>query len=136
MAKPICITEACSIALHTLVYMAKNPSKRVKIKDVARIMEFSEAHLAKVMQKLVRSNLINSSRGPDGGFYLSKPPENISFLDVYESIEGKLMIGKCPMNYDSCYFKKCIFNDFFSKVILDFSEFLGNKNLQDTVGYF
>ena len=81
------MSEAASIGIHSIVLIARaeNGINAVKIAETTGL---SKNHISKVLQRLVKNDLLKSVRGPAGGFTLKKPPENISLLDVYESIEG------------------------------------------------
>ena len=84
------ISEAASIALHTMAYLARNKDRMVSTHEIAGAMGLSENHLAKVRQRLVKAGLVEAQRGPSGGFMLSRPAEDITLLEVYEAIEGPL----------------------------------------------
>jgi Rrf2 family protein len=47
-------------------------------------------YLLKILQQLVRANVLRSKRGPRGGFFLAKPAENIALLDIIEAVDGPL----------------------------------------------
>jgi len=111
MSHLINISEAASLALHGLAIVAqKNPNK-VNAKYLAEKLNASEAHLAKIFQRLSKSGLIKSFRGPSGGFVLNKPAEEISFLDIFEIIESKVILNDCPLDKVGCTFENCIFGD-------------------------
>ena len=80
-------------------------------KYLAEKLNASEAHLAKIFQRLSKSGLIKSFRGPTGGFMLNKPAEEISFLEIYEIVESKIILNDCPLDRAGCPFDNCIFGD-------------------------
>ncbi len=47
-------------------------------------------YLLKILQQLVRANVLRSKRGPRGGFFLAKPAENISLLEIIEAVDGPI----------------------------------------------
>ncbi|MCF8044104.1 MAG: Rrf2 family transcriptional regulator, partial [Desulfarculaceae bacterium] len=69
------ISEAASLALHTMGLLASRPGEQVPTRELAARLKVSEAHLAKVMQRLGRAGLVRSQRGPKGGFALERNPE-------------------------------------------------------------
>ena len=103
------ISDAAALALHAMVYMATNPDTIVTTKEVAKALDASDNHLAKVFQRLARQNLVTSARGPSGGYRLTKPPDQISLLEVYEAIEGPLKPSECVLNHPVCDGSICIF---------------------------
>lgn len=83
-------------ALHCLLYMVDiKENETVGIKDLATFQGVSESYLAKVFAKLSKAQIVKSVPGVKGGYTLCKTPENITFLDVVEAIEGKEPIFKC-----------------------------------------
>jgi len=47
-------------------------------------------YLLKILQQLVRANVLRSKRGPRGGFFLARPAEDITLLEVIEAVDGPL----------------------------------------------
>jgi Rrf2 family protein len=90
--------------------------------------------VAKVFQRLVKEGFINSNRGPSGGFSLKMDPPDISFLDIYEAIEGKIVITKCPLDKPICPFEKCIFENVIKDLTLDFRNYLEKQTLDKYLG--
>lgn len=128
MAKIFSMSEAASIGIHSMVLIARaeNGINAVKI---AEITGLSKNHISKVLQRLVKNDLLKSVRGPAGGFTLKKQPENISLLDVYETIEGSVEITDCPMAHDICGFDNCIMGNVVNKMTIEFRKFLGEQTL-------
>lgn len=48
-------------------------------------------YLLKILQQLVRANILTSKRGPRGGFSMARPPEKVTLLEVVEAIEGPVV---------------------------------------------
>ncbi|PKR85631.1 RrF2 family transcriptional regulator [Heyndrickxia camelliae] len=91
-------------ALHCLVYLIDAPSNEsIGIKDLAEFQGLSETFLSKVFSKLSKANIVISVPGVKGGYRLSKPPEDISFWDVIEAVEGPKPIFQCKNIKDNGY---------------------------------
>ncbi len=130
MAKIINLTEAASIAFHSMIIIAQQGHKgQVNVNFLAEKTSSSKFHISKVMQKLVKDGFLGSHRGPAGGFFLAKEPEKITLLNIYESIEGKLEVTKCPLNRPACPFKVCLFDGVTVKMTRDFRDFIRNHSL-------
>jgi len=83
-------------ALHCLVYLIDAPSSEsIGIKDLAEFQGISETYLSKVFGKLSKAGIVISVPGVKGGYRLSKSPEDISFWDVVEAVEGPKRIFQC-----------------------------------------
>jgi Rrf2 family protein len=81
------------------------------------------------MQRLAKNNYLSSQRGPSGGFTLKKSPGDITFLDIYEAIEGAIEITSCPLDKQICPFDKCIMNNVTNKMTIEFREHLKKQTL-------
>lgn len=87
MGSMLRISDAAALAFHTMVLLAQSQAKLTSVHDIANTLDASENHLAKVCQRLAKAGLIESVRGPRGGFRLAKPPTDIALIDIYEAIE-------------------------------------------------
>jgi Rrf2 family protein len=128
MSKIVSLSEAASIALHGIILIARE-KKGMNVIRIAESTSTSKHHVAKIMQRLVKSGYLVSHRGPRGGFELKKKPEKITFLEIYETIEGTIEINTCPMDKPVCPFDKCILNNVTSKMSREFREYLRQQTV-------
>lgn len=128
MAKIFSLSEASSIAIHSMVLIsrAENGINAVKI---AEFTGFSKNHIAKVLQRLVKSEMLKSVRGPSGGFSLKKEAHTISLLDIYQAIEGPIEETDCPLAYEVCNFDRCIMGNVINRMTMQFKQFLSSQTL-------
>jgi Rrf2 family protein len=110
------MTEGAYLAMHSLALIAQKQPERLTVKHLAEELDASQAHLAKVFQKLSKAELVTSVRGPAGGFILNKDPKEINFLNIYEIMEGKITRGACPLGKEKCAFHSCIFSNEFHRI--------------------
>lgn len=83
-------------ALHCLLYMIDvPPGKSVGIKDLATYQGVSETYLSKVYTKLRKAGIVKAIPGVNGGYALAQAPENISFWNVIEAVEGSSPMFQC-----------------------------------------
>ncbi len=132
MAKLVHFSEAASLALHAMVLISKSKT-HVNVNSVASEMGASKNHLAKVLQQLVKHSFLKSVRGPSGGFILNKPPDQISILELYEAIEGKIDVPECPLDRQICPFNKCLMNGLVNDVTMQFKRYFQEQTLEDFV---
>ena len=138
MIRGFYLSEAAFLAIHSMAYIARNrDAELLSVKNIARATNASENHLSKVLQRLVKANLLKSVRGPKGGFSLNKSPEQISFLDIYQAIEGELNRDFCKVRKEKgvCPFDKCIFDGIFNKISDEMIEYMQNKTLDDFIKF-
>lgn len=103
------ISEAASMALHAMIILAQKDNEFVSVKEIATKLNISANHLSKVMQRLNKAGFIDSIKGAHGGFKLSVRPEDITFLEIYETFDGKLKDSSCLLT-NNCE-SNCIFGD-------------------------
>jgi len=133
MNKLINISEAASIALHSIVMIARS-DKMINANNISDELHFSKNHLSKILQTLVKYGYLNSIRGPKGGFTLKKNSVEICLLEIYEIFEGKINTGHCALHNDvSCPFASCVFGGLTTKFSLEFQEHLKNKTIADII---
>ena len=130
MSSFIHISEASTIALHSLALIARSEEKLNANKIAAKTL-FSKNHLAKVLHILVKHNYLSSLRGPNGGFELKQDPGEISLLEVYELMEGELEGFQCAITCNNCYFDVCLFGDHPQRFSGEFRNYLADKKLND-----
>ncbi len=132
MSKIFALSEAASIAIHSMVLIARAENGINAVK-VAEITGFSKNHIAKVLQRLVKNDMLKSVRGPSGGFSMKKSPKDINLLDIYQSIEGPLDVTDCPLSYDLCGFDRCLMGNVVNKLTAEFKKFLQDQTLQSYI---
>ncbi|MCF8064724.1 MAG: Rrf2 family transcriptional regulator [Desulfarculaceae bacterium] len=124
------ISEAASLALHTMGLLASRPGEQVPTRELAARLKVSEAHLAKVMQRLGRAGLVRSQRGPKGGFALERNPEDITLLEVYEATEGPLRERRCLLGKPMCN-GNCILGGLLERVGDEVRDYFSQTRLSD-----
>jgi Rrf2 family protein len=102
------LSEAASLALHTVAFLAADPKRSRQTKEIASALRASEAHLSKVLQRLGKVGLVRSIRGRKGGFLLGPEAGHATLLDVYESIDGPLPQNACLLGTAVCRGEGCV----------------------------
>jgi Rrf2 family protein len=96
------LSRASIYAVHGLTFLAGQPSQTfVPLSRIRDQVGLPEKHLAKIFQALVRTGLLKSLRGVNGGFTLARPPETITALEVIRTIDGHLPRTDCPVHPDA-----------------------------------
>ena len=131
MPRLLRIPEAASLGIHAAVILAGEPDRPIPAHELAERLRASEAHLAKVMQRLVRAGLADSTRGPKGGFMLGKSSASITLLDVYEAVEGRVEPAACLFGTPVCGRNACIFGGYLEKFDTDFRRYLASSTLEE-----
>ena len=108
MAEIVKISDAVALGIHAATLLAADAGTAYSCKELAGILGVSDHHLAKVMQRLVRGDIVTSTRGPKGGFVLEKPPAETTFLQVMEAIDGPLKVPGCLIGKPKCNGQECV----------------------------
>lgn len=127
-------SAAVSMAFHSLAVLAADPSRYRSTVELAGSIAGSEGHLAKVMRRLVRAGLVESARGPGGGFILAKPADRITLLEIYSAVEGPFETGVCLMDDPCCNERDCIMGELVRSVNLEVLEYFRLRKLSDFAG--
>jgi Rrf2 family protein len=130
MGKPIQFSEAAFIGIHAMSIISMSKNNFVNVNKIAELTGASKNHISKIMQILVKAGFLSSVRGPSGGFSLAKDPSEITFLDIYEAIEGKISIKDCPFDKPICPFNVCLVSNIFPKITHELIEFLRSTTLE------
>ena len=132
MSKLLNLSEAFSIALHSMVLIAKS-EKLITLTEISEITHSSKNHIAKVAQLLAKHNFIKSFRGPLGGFELARKPEEIKLIEIYQLTDGAIITHSCEMHAKGCSHIRCVFGGFQEKFANEFGDYLNNKTINDLI---
>ena len=113
-----------------MAYIA-HTGERLNAVQLSRITGYSRNHIAKVLSVLVKARMLTSGRGPNGGFDLARPAEEISLLEIYEAVEGKVENDQCDEPCELCSVAGCITGGLGARFNEEFLAYLRNKKLSD-----
>lgn len=95
------ISDAASLGLHACAVLAAC-EEPISVSRLAKVLGASAAHLSKVLQELTKRGLVTSRRGPQGGYVLARPGNEVRLIDVYEAVEGPLPTATCLLPEPIC----------------------------------
>lgn len=101
------LTYFSDYAFRVLIYLALNPDRRCTIKEISDAYGISKAHLMKVVNTLVRAELVVAQRGPSGGLKLALPADQIRLGDVVRKTEEDLALVECFRAGNTCILTPC-----------------------------
>ncbi len=125
------ISDAASLALHAAAYMAANGGGPSSAAEISRAICKSSNHLSKVLQRLAKVGIVTSSHGPSGGYSLAKPASRITFLEVFEAVDGPMGCANCLLGKTSCASKRCIMGGFVADMNKRARAFFNSKKLSE-----
>lgn len=109
------ITKRTNIAMRVLMHCAANPGRLVTKHETASCCHVSENHLAQIVNQLSQLDFLDTRRGRNGGFTLSRGPDEITVGEVFRQIEGEsspmvCLAGQdenCPL-FNACWLKTAL----------------------------
>lgn len=88
------VNRSTNYALLAVGYFARHPDEKIVLsKTIAKEYDIPLEYLHKIMQQLVRINILRSKRGPNGGYSLARPLSKITMLDLIEAAEGPMDVS-------------------------------------------
>ena len=95
------ISQTVEYALRAIVTIAQADGAPCTSQVIATKTQVPAPYLSKLMQRLVRSNLVQSKRGLHGGFVLAKSPNELTVWDVVDAVDPIKRIRECPLDLKS-----------------------------------
>ncbi|HEX6915383.1 MAG TPA: Rrf2 family transcriptional regulator [Chitinophagaceae bacterium] len=98
------LSYTCKTAVKAVIFLATKDEKGEKtgIKEIAEHIDASEHSLGKVLQTLVRQDVIMSMKGPSGGFFMSKRQREQPLINIVFAIDGKNTFKGCGLGLSRC----------------------------------
>ncbi len=95
------LSQTVEYALRAMVLLAGQGERPCSVETIATQTKVPAPYLSKVLQSLAKVGLVRSQRGVAGGYLLCREPQNISILDVVNSVDPIKRIGTCPLELAS-----------------------------------
>jgi Rrf2 family protein len=85
------ISRSTGYAFLAMGYIIRHRAEKIILsQDIAKEYGIPLEYLLKIMQQMVRANVLRSKRGPRGGFSLAKSPQKINMLEIVEAVDGPM----------------------------------------------
>jgi Rrf2 family transcriptional regulator, iron-sulfur cluster assembly transcription factor len=137
------LSNTCKYAIRSMIYLANYApgSTKIGIKKITEDLNIPPPFLGKILQKLVRKNILCSIKGPHGGFALGKKAEEISLYEIIVQIDGEDYFNSCIIRLESCScfteeISTCPIHKRFSSIRSELISFYQNTSLADIIDDF
>ena len=124
-------------AVMAMADLAKNRDPRpVSLNEISLRQGISILYLEQLFFKLKQNNLVNSTRGPSGGYALSKSPDQIKLSNIISAVDEEVKMLKCNKNLKKgCNGKsvKCITHSLWDELGEHINLFFEQKSLKDVL---
>jgi len=121
------------MAVRILTHMAAEGGERIQtVRSVARATEVPEPSAAKILQSLARDGILESRKGPGGGFRLLQPPAQILLAHIVRAVESEDFMAECIGGYKKCTgHPECPLHSKWALVKQQMLDFLETTSLED-----
>jgi Rrf2 family protein len=121
-------------ALFDIAYNAGNMP--TQIQDISRRQDISPRYLEQIFQSLKKAGLLKSKRGPQGGYYLSRKPEDITLKEILLAAEGDIQLVECcedkkKKKGDCSFSGGCVTQEIWVEASTRLNEYLATISLKD-----
>ncbi len=98
------LSNTCKYAIRSVIYLAvnTNESEKIGIKKIAEDLNIPTPFLGKILQVLARKKILNSTKGPNGGFSINESTFDTSLMDIVEIVDGRDLFDICVIGLKSC----------------------------------
>lgn len=98
------LSHTCKTAIKAVIYLAskEESDEKAGMKEIALHIHASEHTVGKILQTLARQGLVNSTKGPSGGFFINESQRNQPIIKIVESIEGDQLFKSCGLGLSKC----------------------------------
>lgn len=111
-----------------------NTGRPVLLKEIAARQNISEKYLSKIILQLKSAGIVKSERGAKGGYFLAKPPSQITIKEIIDILEGDTFLIDCVKEKNICEFeKRCPTYGLWCELVDVMNNFLKSKTLYDLV---
>ena len=129
------LTSKGRYAVMAMADLAKNNAKKpINLTEISLRQGISLSFLEQLFLKLKKNNLVLSSRGPNGGYILSRDPDEIKLSSIISAVDEKIKTVKCKReSKKGCNGKsvKCITHDLWDDLENHINKFFENNTLND-----
>ncbi|WP_017260326.1 RrF2 family transcriptional regulator [Pedobacter arcticus] len=98
------LSNTCKTAIKAVIYLAskEHQNEKAGVKEIAQNIDASEHTVSKILQNLVKQKIINSIKGPTGGFFISEHQRQQPIINIINTIDGVDVFTECGLGLSKC----------------------------------
>lgn len=130
------LSKTCEYAIRALTFIAQQTKdgNKISIKDVAKGIDSPEYFIAKILQEMTRKDLLQSTKGPTGGFHLNETNLNNSLANIVKEFNGDKIFNGCALGLKQCSeTSPCPLHDQFKGIRNNLKQLLESTTIRDLV---
>ena len=123
------------MAMADLARRQDEPCRAVALADIATRQEISLSYLEQLFARLRRKGLVQSARGPGGGYRLSKTAADTSIADIVHAVDEPIRATRCADQGKGCMLKgeRCLTHDLWEHLGDRIEDYLASVSLADVI---
>lgn len=128
-------SKTTEYGLKAIVFIAQRSLQNEKTgaKEIAQNINAPEAYVAKILQQLVREEIVSSAKGPNGGFYLNNHAiHHLKLCKIVQAMEGEDYFNKCGLGLNKCNaLKPCPIHEHYEPIRRQLYQLMEQQTLLD-----
>jgi Rrf2 family iron-sulfur cluster assembly transcriptional regulator len=123
------------MAMADLARRQDEPCRAVALAEIAARQEISLSYLEQLFARLRRKGLVQSARGPGGGYRLTRTAEETSIADIVLAVDEPLRATRCAEQGKGCMLKgeRCLTHDLWDDLGHRIEDYLASVSLADVI---
>ena len=133
------LSNTSKYAIRALIYLElySSPEDKKGIKIIASELDIPSPFLGKILQVLVKHQLLGSTKGPHGGFYLNRPAIDIPVMEIIELVDGNEVFDMCVIRTSPCDPERpCSMHHRLGPIRSDMKRIFSTETIADLVSEF
>jgi Rrf2 family protein len=130
-------SKTCEYAIRAAIIIASESQQgnKVSLREIARKIDSPESFTAKILQKLAKNNIVESSKGNGGGFFVSKEKlKNVKLREIVIAFDGDHIYKRCSLGLQDCSdVKPCPFHNQFKPIREQLKNALDSTDLSQLI---
>lgn len=134
------LSATCKYGIRAVIFIASRPEQKgnAGLKEIAEKLKIPQPYLAKILQILARKKILNSTKGPHGGFNLLIPASKLTLMDIIDAIDGRNFFDSCYVTGERCNFDqpdggRCILHNDLRHEKNRLEKFFSSKTMEEIV---
>jgi Rrf2 family transcriptional regulator, iron-sulfur cluster assembly transcription factor len=134
------LSNSCKYGIRAVTYIASQQLENgnIGLKQIASALDLPTPFLAKILQLLAKQRILQSTKGPHGGFVLMKKADQITLYDIVKAIDGEDLFTHCVMHNNHCRCSDeekapCLLHDEYTEVRVALRRLFSGKTIANIV---
>ena len=129
----VLFSKKCELGIQACLYLLINQdSMGITAIEISEKMKVPKEFVSKVLQSLVKSGIVGSKKGKNGGFYLIGNPSEIFLIQIVEAIDGLSAFENCVLGFAGCSVSEpCPVHNTWGRLRTEANDMLTKSSLED-----